>query len=92
MPYIESDTRPRFEYPLMRLLQIVSDDFTDGDLNYVLTRICDHWLVTHGVNYEHISDVVKALECAKLEFYRKVAVPYEDKKCRQNGEVYGSCL
>jgi len=29
-----------------------------------------------------------ALEGAKLEFYRRVVVPYEEKKMKENGDVY----
>ena len=29
-----------------------------------------------------------ALECAKLELYRRVAAPYEDVKIMENGDVY----
>ena len=37
-----------------------------------------------------IGDVVNAMECAKLEFYRRVAAPYEDTKIKENGDVYRS--
>lgn len=33
-------------------------------------------------------DVLGALECCKLEFYRRVAVPYEDRKITLNGDCY----
>lgn len=29
-----------------------------------------------------------AVEGAKTEFYRRIAVPYEEKKIRENGDVY----
>ena len=29
-----------------------------------------------------------ALRCAQMEFYRRVAAPYEDKKIQENGDVY----
>jgi len=31
---------------------------------------------------------VGVLECAKMELYRRVAAPYEDKKKEENGDVY----
>lgn len=34
------------------------------------------------------ADIQGALECCKLEFYRRVAVPYEDRKIKLNGDVY----
>jgi hypothetical protein len=42
----------------------------------------------HGQSYSIINDIVGVLECAKMEFYRRVAVPYEDKKRTENGDVY----
>jgi len=30
------------------------------------------------------------LSCAAAEFYRRVAVPYENVKIAQNGDVYAS--
>ena len=59
-----------------------------GDLNFVLTAICDEYLVHHGLKYQHLNDVVGALECCKLELYRRIAAPYEDIKLKENGDVY----
>jgi len=35
-----------------------------------------------------INAIIGALECAKLELYRRVAAPYEDDKIAENGDVY----
>ena len=40
------------------------------------------------VSYSLINEVTGALENAKLEFYRRVVVPYEDMKIKINGDVY----
>ncbi len=65
---------------------------TAGELNYAITRLCVNYLQDPGVelSYQLINDVLGALEGAKLEFYRRVAVPYEDKKIEDNGDVYPS--
>jgi hypothetical protein len=42
----------------------------------------------HDLSYRTINDVLGALEGAKLEFYRRVAAPYEDQKIQENGDVY----
>ena len=62
----------------------------DGDLNYVLTKVCLAWLSYHQPphGYKLLSDVIKALECAKMEWYRRKLAPYEDKKREENGDVY----
>lgn len=62
---------------------------TAGELNYTITEIIDIYFQDHP-NYQGINDIVGALEGAKLEFYRRIAVPYEDQKIRQNGDVYTS--
>lgn len=58
-----------------------------GELNYCLTRLMTEYC--HSVlGYGDINDVIGAIECAKLEFYRRMAVPYEDQKIIENGDVY----
>lgn len=58
-----------------------------GELNFLFTIIARSYFATHP-NYQGINDIVGALEGAKLEFYRRVAVPYEDNKIKENGDVY----
>jgi hypothetical protein len=59
-----------------------------GELNYAITKLIDTYLQQRGVRYEHINTLIGVLECAKLELYRRIAGPYEDKKCQENGDVY----
>ena len=58
-----------------------------GELNYVITNIISEYYQQEG-GYSSINDVLGALEGAKLEFYRRVAAPYEDTKIQENGDVY----
>ena len=59
-----------------------------GELNYTITMLMlDYWKA-HGSRYQQINDIVGALECAKLEFYARLARPYEDKAIERNGDVY----
>ena len=58
-----------------------------GELNYVFSVIVNEYFKQHS-NYQGINDIIGALEGAKLEFYRRVAAPYEDKKIKTNGDVY----
>ncbi|UCC73692.1 MAG: hypothetical protein JSV86_03795 [Gemmatimonadota bacterium] len=89
MPYITQESRALYDNALTRLAETVSDATPDGDLNYVVTRILSDWLQKRGLSYTAIADVVKVLETAKLEFYRRIAAPYEDGKAALNGDVYG---
>jgi len=60
-----------------------------GELNYLLTWVVDRYLRdTGGFRYADLNDAVGALECAKLELYRRVAAPYEDQKLAAEGDVY----
>lgn len=59
-----------------------------GQLNYQITKKIDQYLEVFGVNYTNINEVIGVLECAKLELYRRIAAPYEDKKITENGDVY----
>jgi hypothetical protein len=59
-----------------------------GQLNYALTKLIHRYWLNQGQGYQAINDIVGALEGAKLEFYRRVAAPYEDKKIAENGDVY----
>jgi hypothetical protein len=62
---------------------------TAGELNYLFTTIIVDYLNTdNGPNYQKINDVMGALEGAKMEMYRRVAIPYEDVKIEQNGDVF----
>lgn len=59
-----------------------------GHLNYVLTKCIQFYITKKGLSYTTINDVVGALECCKLEFYARVARPYEDEKAKANGDIY----
>lgn len=81
MPYINQERR-------FNLTEGGIEPVNSGELNYLITTLCDKYLNEKGVSYSNMNDIVGALECAKLEFYRRIAEPYEDVKRLQNGEVY----
>jgi hypothetical protein len=84
MPYIEQADRKPYTDVLDQLPRITSV----GDLNFVLTTIYLRYF--NGVGgYGRINDVIGAIESSKLEFYRRVAVPFENEKIIVNGDVYG---
>ena len=60
-----------------------------GELNYAVTQIVDSYLADKGeIRYAHVNEVIGAMECAKLELYRRIAAPYEDIKIKEAGDVY----
>ncbi len=81
MPYINS-------YKRIQLQDESILPMDPGELNYLITSLCVDYLKLNKLSYQTINDVVGALEGAKLEFYRRVAAPYEDTKIIENGDVY----
>lgn len=91
MPYIVQDKRihldPAINDMLNRLRELESDDPENahcGNLNYIITRLLTQ---SYGAKYSQINEAIGVLECAKFEFYRKLAAPYEDQKEFENGAV-----
>lgn len=83
MPYIKEADRIRIEPTA-----VGDTPATPGELNYIITAYCSLYLRDKGLSYATVNEIVGVLECAKLELYRRVAAPYEDKKIAENGDVY----
>jgi hypothetical protein len=91
MPYITQGRRNDIEKKptLCNLVASLGHSLANaGELNYVLTTIVAAYITKQGTRYSAINDAVGALECAKLELYRRVAAPYEEIKRAENGDVY----
>ena len=82
MPYIKQSDRDALEHAARQ-------PDNAGELNYVFTLFALEYMQRKGAKYQHINDVIGALEGAKLEFYRRFAAPYEDTKIVENGDMYG---
>lgn len=59
-----------------------------GELNFQITTLLIDYVCENGGRYQQINDALGVLEGAKLEFYRRLAAPYEDTKILENGDVY----
>lgn len=81
MPYIKKEDREKFA-PSVGTIN------TPGELNYLITQLLIKYQKTKGLSYQTISEITSSVENAKLEFYRRVVAPYEDKKIAENGDVY----
>jgi len=89
MPYIKPEQRINISYDCITTLAAEIGDDNPGALNYVITCLINEALeLAQNPSYLKVSQAVAALECAKLELYRRVAGPYEDKKIVENGDVY----
>lgn len=84
MPYISKERR----------LELVSRDpeykfiSNAGEFNFIISSLINGFIAEHGKSYAVINELIGALECAKLELYRRIAAPYEDIKISENGDVY----
>lgn len=90
MPYVNKETRDRYENLVVPLADMLDYD-ADGALNYVVTRLCLGRLasaVDGKPCYADFNAVIGVLECAKQELYRRAVAEYEDKKIEENGDVY----
>jgi len=87
LPYIKARNRKKYEKileELVKILKTLPPEEIDGELNYVVTKILKG---IYPLRYFHINKAVGVLECIKLEYYRRVAVPYEDQKIKEAGDV-----
>ena len=80
MPYIEAETRDRIDI-------LKQAPKTAGELNYIIHHTIEEYLQENLHKYQSYNDVVGALECAKLEFYRRMVSSYEDLKIKHNGDI-----
>lgn len=78
MPYIKMERRGELDF---------DEPETSGELNYAITRLVQTYL-GRAPKYDDFNSVIGALESAKLELYRRMISPYEDKKIIENGDVY----
>ena len=84
MPYIRQIERDALDDHIDALSKCVEHD---GQLNYIISRLCHNWIIKVGQKYTRLNQVIGVLECAKLEFYRMICGPYENEKQRDNGAV-----
>lgn len=87
MPYITPESRARLDSAIDTLAALMNHEERAGELNYTINRLA---LALAGQSrYKDLNELIGALECAKLELYRRKAAPYEDKKIAENGDLEG---
>ena len=90
MPYISKERRAEIARgPGGRYIRVNAAE-NAGELNFIFSYVINAYLNRKGVNYQHINDCIGALAGAKMEFNRRVVVPYENQKIEDNGDVYSS--
>lgn len=84
MPYITQESREELDNNIESLANLIRDE---GEINYAITRIL---CIACGISeprYSKINKAIGVLECAKLEFYRRLS-NYEQLKIEENGDLY----
>lgn len=92
MPYIKQDVREDFDTTIEVILASVSNlpkSYVKGALNYIISRIVAGALQPDKGDwkYDAIADAIGTFDCAKLEFYRRIAGPKEDRAIELNGDI-----
>lgn len=78
MPYIEQQKREDLNSILPT---------TAGELNFLIHSIVNEYFSMKDESYQAYNDIIGAIECAKLEIYRRKVTPYEEQKLKQNGDI-----
>lgn len=88
MPYIKQEDRAPIDEGLKPVMSWIADyGLSEGELNYIITRLCFAAKKKEGLSYKTLNALIGVLECAKLELYRCVVAPYEEIKILANGSV-----
>ena len=95
MPYIKQEQRdvlaPAISEMKVALAHLDMEGAgMDGVLNYLISTLVADGLhpTPTAWSYTDIARAVAVFECAKLEFYRRVAGPKEDVAVRDNGDIF----
>ena len=85
MPYIKQIHRDEFDPDLKNLCLHIQ---STGELTYCIYKLMKMLLEKHGKSsFVNMAPLLSEVECAKLEFYRRIMSPYEDEKIKENGDV-----
>jgi len=85
MPYIKKEDREKFDDDIKDLSSKIE---TEGELNYVITKLCFNWIKKKRLCYSVLNSVIGVLTCVIQEFYSRVVAPYEEEKVKENTDVY----
>ena len=90
MPYIHPEKRKTIDKIIDETTGFLETDKQAevGEVNYIITKLLNAYLKNKGINYKNLNECVGVLECAKIEFYRRLVMPYEQQKMMSNGDVY----
>jgi hypothetical protein len=91
MLYIPQDRRKKIEALLTQVADEISlrdSSFWDGELNFAISYlVSDVMKPLTGWRYHWIARAYAVFLMAGAEFYRRVAIPYEDKAVELNDDL-----
>lgn len=87
MPYINQEARKVYDPHIDALCEeLFESDWNVGHMNYIIYRIMIRFFTLRR-SYQTINDIKGVLGNVWSEFYRKMAVPYEEDKEKDNGGI-----
>ncbi len=95
MPYIKQELRDQLDPFINNVINAIASELDTqraGMLNYTISQIvseCTSNVDEYSWSYNEIAETIATFECAKLEFYRRVAGPKEDRAIKENGDLQG---
>ena len=91
MPYIDKNIRKLMNPFIAHLAKfILGRRFDEHDAGIVVYAIFSLLLALYGKgSFTVKAEALKVLEATKLEYYRRVMTPYEDKKIEEEGDIDG---
>lgn len=63
-------------------------DPTPGRFSWLLSQLINDYVHRYGMSYQVAVEIVGSLELSKLYWNNRVVLPYEARKCKENGDVY----
>lgn len=84
MPYIKQQRRSLLDHSIYKIAREIRHP---GELNYAISKLLKMRLKSMGVNYANLNELMGVLSCVQSEFYRRIVVPYEDKKIEEHGDI-----
>ena len=92
MPYVAEKWKYKYQKCLENLAFRLVEDTGGGRENsgvvvYAIYLLLKRIYGREASDFEVKSNALKVLESAKLEFYRRIIVPYEEEKIKINGDV-----
>ena len=91
MPYIPQKDRDRYnnlvDAIVDKLVEVNDTQLIKGHHNYIMYTLALKLADRVGIRYATLQDIIGTFDCCKMELYRKLVAPYEEKAIEKNGDV-----